>query len=73
MPIWPIIYTYRHFRVEPALDLIGGGNPALLFNMPFEFVLAVQGIIKCWIPAFAGMTSSVNYKVFWYTFRMQDG
>jgi hypothetical protein len=56
-PINATIYTHRHSRE--------GGNPVLLFNMPSKFVLAVQWLINCWIPAFAGMRSSVNCEVSW--------
>jgi hypothetical protein len=37
IPIKATTYTYRHSRE--------GGNPAILYNTPFEFELAAQGIL----------------------------
>ena len=63
-----IVYTDKSYNLHLS-SFPRRRESVLLFNMPFEFVLAVQGIINCWIPAFAGMTSSVNCELSWYMKR----
>jgi hypothetical protein len=46
-------YTCRHSGA--------GRNPAVLFDMSLDFVLATQVLLFDWIPAYAGMTGHRRY------------